>query len=106
MLSDCSRKADRASRYTYGYSTSESITTAPPSERTSGNQYSRGPQPVTSRTHVCNGPENCRKSVYAYAMTYAGIAIGRSSAHSNPRRPGNRHMTVSHAVETPPMMTP
>jgi hypothetical protein len=39
-------------------------------------------------------------------MTYAGTAIGSSSAHSKSRRPGNRHMTVSHAVDTPPTITP
>jgi hypothetical protein len=39
-------------------------------------------------------------------MTYAGTAIGSSKAHSNTSRPGNRHMTVSQAVEIPPTMTP
>ena len=44
--------------------------------------------------------------MYAYAITYAGTAIGSSSAHSKSLRPGNRHMTVSQAVDTPPTTTP
>ena len=35
---DCSRKATRASRYTYGYRTATNIAAAPGSERISGNQ--------------------------------------------------------------------
>ena len=38
---------------------------APPTERISGNQYSRARQPITSRNQVWTGPENCNASVYA-----------------------------------------
>ena len=48
-----SRRAARASRYTYGYSVRVSVMMAPGSERTSGNQASR---PNWSRHHIWTGP--------------------------------------------------
>lgn len=48
--------------------------------------------------------------VYVYATIYAGMAIGSSKSQTNSFFPGNRHIAVSQAVDTPisrvPLPTP
>src|SRR6185503_12396097 len=75
-------------------------------ERISGNQYSRACHPVIARKAVCTGPVNCSQSVYAYAMTYAGIASGSTNAHSRTRCAGKRYAVTSQAESTPIESTP
>ncbi|OGL06245.1 MAG: hypothetical protein A3H48_00275 [Candidatus Rokubacteria bacterium RIFCSPLOWO2_02_FULL_71_18] len=61
--------------------------TTPPHERSSGR---RAPAPSAARSAVCTGPVKSKRPRNAKPITYAGIARGRMSAHSNTRAPGKR----------------
>src|SRR5262245_2028676 len=66
----------------------------------------RAPGPSQLRSVVCTGPTYSKRPRKTNPMTYAGSASGSTSAHSNTRRPGNSHVTTSHARVVPRRRTP